>query len=200
MITDNDDKEGKEKEEEPRRGKGNDVIIGGAALEEVVAEEGMALMLTRGGLMASAPVDDVHHPLGLSSSLHAIAIGGGDAKPKQKRRKCSHPGCGNNAKQGRRCITHGTRRKGCAHPGCSKATKLAGYCSTHGPSSRKCDKEGCDLNAVQGGQCITHGTRHKDYGRLQVEDDLAAMVNFDQLAYAAGGGGMPPSQRAPSPP
>ncbi len=71
--------------------------------QKVLAEEEMALMLAGGGLMASTPpVDDMRHPLGVSPSH---AMGGGDAKPKRKRRKCSHSDCDNNAKQGGVCIT-----------------------------------------------------------------------------------------------
>jgi hypothetical protein len=106
---------------------------------------------------------------------------------------CAHPGCINQIVQGGVCVTHGAQRKGCARPGCNKAAKFAGFCSRHGPSRHKCNEDGCDQVTVQGGRCISHGARCKDCGRLQAEDNLAAMATSDQLADAAGGR-TPPSR------
>jgi len=84
------------------------------------------------------------------------------AAKKQNKKKCSHPGCDNQAKTDGVCYTHGANRKKCSFPDCNNQAVNNGVCIRHGaiaPQKKKCKHEGCTNQAKKGGVCNRHGAK-----------------------------------------
>lgn len=78
-----------------------------------------------------------------------------------KAKRCSHPGCTNNAVTGGICRRHGSKAKECSHPACTNNVVKAGVCRRHGAKAKGCSHQDCTNNTQKGGVCCKHGAKKK---------------------------------------
>ena len=86
------------------------------------------------------------------------------------RRRCSHDGCTNYAKDEGVCIRHGAKlkacnkptRKTCSRDGCTNYAQNGDVCIRHGAKvapKKICTHDGCTNQAQRGGICFRHGAK-----------------------------------------